>query len=84
MKLATSFISSTRRIFTKLLSVSESLIKIKVRLHQPLFLILLTSAVICKQRLLYGNEILRYLQNCKCYKVEQDIFRSPYEDLQGS
>ena len=52
MKLATFFISSTRRIFTKLLSISESSIKIKVSSNWALFLFLLTSAVICKQRLL--------------------------------
>ena len=51
MKLATIFISSTRCIVTKRSSVSESLIKIKVRSHGAHFLILLTSAVICKQRL---------------------------------
>ena len=33
MKLATFFISSTRRIFIKLLSVSESSIKTKVKSH---------------------------------------------------
>ena len=36
----------TRRIFKKLLGVSESLIKIKVGSHWTLFVILLTSAVI--------------------------------------
>ena len=55
MKLETFFILSTRHIFRKLLSVSEISIKIQVRSHQTLFLILLTSAVICKQKLLYGN-----------------------------
>ena len=38
MKLAAFFISSTKRIFTKLLKVSESLIKIKFRSHLALFL----------------------------------------------
>ena len=55
------FISSTRRIFTKLLAVSESSIKMKVRSHWTLFVILLTSAVICKQKRLPGNEIAHYL-----------------------
>ena len=75
MKLATFFISSTRRIFTKLLSVSESSTKIKVRSHRTLFVILLTSVVICKQIHLHGNEIVEYLQNCACYNVGQDHFR---------
>ena len=74
MKLATFFISST-----------ESSIKINFRSHGTRFLILLTSAVICKQKLLYGNKIVQYLQNCKCYNVEQDHFlEDPYEDLQVS
>ena len=38
MKLAEFFISSTKRIFTKLLKVSESSIKIKVGSHLPFFL----------------------------------------------
>ena len=48
MKLATFFISITRRIFTKLLAISESSVKIKVRLHWTFVVILLTSAVICE------------------------------------
>ena len=50
VKLATFFISSTKRLFTKVLAVSKSSIKIKVRLHWTLIIILLTSAVICKER----------------------------------
>ena len=37
--------------------------------------ILLTSAVISRQRLLYGNEVAQYLQNCKYYNIGQDHFR---------
>ena len=33
------------------------------------------SALICKQRPLYGNEVMQYLQNCKCYDVDQDHIR---------
>lgn len=33
-----------------------------------------TSTVIWKQRLLCGNQILRYFQNNKCYDVERDYF----------
>ena len=65
--------SSTRRIFKRLLGVSESSIKIKVRLQWALFVTLL----ICKERLLHGNEIVQYLQNYKCYNVNQDHFRKP-------
>ena len=77
MRLETFLISSTKLIFTKLINVSGSLIKIKARLQWAHFLILLTSRVICKQQFLYENEIVQYLQNCKCYNVEQDHFRKP-------
>ena len=63
MKLATFFMSSTRRIFTKLLGVSKSSVKIKIRLRWTLIIILLTSAVICKERLLHRDEVVQYLQN---------------------
>ena len=62
MKLATFFISSTVGIFTKLLGVSESSIKIKVRLRWTLFVILFISAVTCKHRRLHGSEIVEHLQ----------------------
>ena len=77
MKIATFFVSSSRRIFTKLLSVSESSIKIEFRSHHTLFLILLTPAVTCKERLFYGNNTVQHVQNCQCYNVEQDHYRKP-------
>ena len=52
MKLAMFFTSSARRIFIKLLSVSESSEKLKVRSHYALFLILLFL------RLLHTNEFV--------------------------
>ena len=67
MRPAMFFTLSIRHILTKLLAVPESLIKIKVRSPRTLFIIPLTSAVICKQRLLHGNEIVQHLQNCKCF-----------------
>ena len=75
MKLTTFFISAAWQVLTKLLAVYESPIKLKVRLHWALLVTLLISAVICKQRLLYGNEIVQYLQNSKCYKISKDHFR---------
>ena len=78
MKISTFFISSARGIFTKLLAVSESSMKIKVRFHWTRFMILLTSAVIWKQILLQGNEIVQYLQNSKYYNVGQEHFRKPF------
>ena len=47
----------------------------KARSHGPLFLNVLTLAVICKQRLLYGNKIVQCLQSCKCYNFDKDHFR---------
>ena len=79
MKLAMLFISTTRRIFTKLLDVSESSIKIKVRSDQTLFVILLTSAVICNQRLLDRNEIVQYLHNSKLITLAKIILESLYK-----
>ena len=77
MKLATFFISSNKLIFIKLFGVSESSITIKVTSHGSLFIILLTSAVICKQIFLYGKGIVQFFQNCKYYNVGQDHFREP-------
>ena len=57
------FVSRTRHIFTKLSIDSESSIKIKIMPHWTLLVILLTSAVTRKQRLLHANEIVQYLQN---------------------
>ena len=45
MKLTTLFNLSTRRVLAKLLVVPKSPIKIKVRLHGTLFVILVISAV---------------------------------------
>ena len=45
----------------------------KVRLHLTLFIILLTLALICKQRLLNRSEIVQYLQNC----ILETILESP-------
>ena len=79
MKRLTFFISSTICIFTKLLDVSESSIKIKVRSHGALSVIWFTSTVICKKTLLHRNEIVYYLQNCKYYSVVQDHLRKPLQ-----
>ena len=63
--------------FTKILAVAESSIKIKVRLHWTLFVILLTSTVICKQRLLHENEIIAKLIDARCTSKFQGHFRKP-------
>ena len=71
------FIQAARRNFTKLLAVSEISTEIKSRLYWTRSVILLTSPFTCKQRLLHGNVIEYYLQNCKCCNVGQDPFRNP-------
>ena len=63
MKLTTFFISKTKQIYAKTLTVPESTFKIKAILPWILSEILPPSAVICKQRFLNGNEIVQYLQN---------------------
>ena len=84
MNLATFFVSWSWRILKKLLAVSESSVKIKVRLPWTFFVIFLTSAVICKQRILHGNEIAQYLQNYNVITLAQIILKSPYTVLQES
>ena len=83
MKLATFFISSTKFIFTKLLSVSERLIKIKVRSHWALFLILLPSAVIYKDFCM-ETRFCNIFKTANAITLSKTILESPYEDLQGS
>ena len=50
---------------------SKRTFKIKVRLPWTTFEILLTSAIICIQRVLHGNEIVQYLQNYKRHEFDQ-------------
>ena len=76
MKL-TFYISRTKQIYAKTLTVSES--KFKAMSPSVLFEILLTSAVICKERILHKNEIVQYLQNYKHQDVNQDDFRKPFQ-----
>ena len=65
MKLTTFFISRTKQIYAKTLTISENTFKIKTMSPWALLEILLTSAIICKQRFLHENEIVQYLKNCK-------------------
>ena len=58
---------------------SERTFKIKVRLRWTAFEILLTSAIICIQRVLHGNEIVRYLQNYKCHESGKGHSRKPLQ-----
>ena len=77
MKLTTFFISRTKQIYAKTLTVSERAFKIKVMSAWTLFELFLTSAVICKIILLHENEIVQYLQNCKYQDINKGYFRKP-------
>ena len=50
---------------------SQRIFKIKVTPPWTVFIILLTSAVICVERVLDRKEIAQYLQNYKRYEVDQ-------------
>ena len=75
MNLTTYFISKTKQIYTKTFNVSESTFKIKAMLLGSLFEILITSAVICKERLLQEDKIVQYFENYKSQDVNQGYFR---------
>ena len=58
MKLTKFFISKTKQIYAIALTVPESAFEIKAMLPWILSKVLVTSAVICKQRFSHENEIL--------------------------
>ena len=58
LKSATLFISTNTNVYTKLLTSSESLVKVKFRLTETFLVIFLTSAVISKHLLFHENTIL--------------------------
>ena len=62
--------------------VSERNFKAEAMSPWALSEILLTSAVICKQRLQHENESVQYLQNYKYQDGNQGHFRNPYKLLQ--
>ena len=79
MRLAAFPISITRLISTKLLAVSETSIKIKVRSHGgTLCNFAYLSTGVCKQRLFNGNETVNAIILVKA------ILESPYKVLQSS
>ena len=67
LKLTTFFVSTARDNYTKLS-------RLAVRSRMTFLIILLTSVVVCKQRLLHGNIITQYFQNCKYYGIYRDHF----------
>ena len=56
---------------------SKRTFKIKVRLPWTTFEILFTSAIICIQRVLHGNEVVQYIQNYKRHKSGKGHTRKP-------
>ena len=66
-------------IYTKLFIQSESLVKIKVMSLQLFFVLLVTWAFICKQRLLHGKEIV--LNNI--FKTTNDVMKLTDPILKG-
>ena len=69
------FISRAKQIYTKTFTIFQKTLKIKTMSRRTLFKVLLTSAVIYKQRIWLENEIVQYLQNYRCKDVNQGNFR---------
>ena len=74
MKLTTFFISKAKQIYAKILTVPENKLEIKAMLTWILFKILLTLAVISKQKFLHEKETVQYLQNYKYQDINQGHF----------
>ena len=56
---------------------SQRRFEIKVKLDWTALEVLLTSAIICIQRVLYENEIVQYFQNYKCHESGKGHSRKP-------
>ena len=54
---------------------SERTFKIKVRLRWTVFEVWSTSAIMCIERVLHGNEVVEYLQNYKSHEFDQSHSR---------
>ena len=78
LELTTFIISTLRDIYTKLLTFSKRSAKEKVISRWVILVILLTSAVICKQRLVHGNDTVKYFQHYKWCDVDRDHFRKRF------
>ena len=69
------FILGAEQIYAKTLTIFQKTLKIKAMSRWTLFKVLLTSAVIYKQKIWLENEIVQYLQNYRCKDVHQGNFR---------
>ena len=84
-KLTTFFIPATGDIYTKLLTFAESSRKIKVTLLWTLFVILLTSAVVYKQRLFCIEKRFCYVfKTTNAMTLTETILENNYKVLQRS
>ena len=79
MKISTFFLARTIKSLVKWILDSERTFKVKVRFHWTVFEILLTSAIICIQRVLHGNEIAQYLQNYDRHESGKGHSRTPLQ-----
>ena len=84
MKLTTFSVARTNDNLTKLITDSETCIKINVRSRWTLSLKLVTSAIIYKLRFLHGNETVQYLKNYKGSHLDQYHYRKPFKVLLDS
>ena len=79
MKLAMFFISSTKRIFTKLLSFSKSSVKIKVRSHGALFLILFQQ-LFANNDFCMETRLWNIFKTANAMTLTKTILESPYNN----
>ena len=81
MKLTTFFFQELSRFTQKILTVSESTFKINTTSPLALFKILLTSAVICKQRFFTKTRLCNILKTTNSKTLIKATF-NPYKFLQ--
>ena len=84
LTLTICFISATRDIYTKLLIFSESPVKIEVSSARTFFVILLTSAVICKQRFWMETKLCNIFKTTNTITVTETVIKSTYKVLDSS
>ena len=80
MKLRTFFVSRTKQVYGKTLSVSESTFKVKVMSLWHLMNFCLRSSYL-QTKIFHKNQIVQYLKNYKYQDVNQSHFRKPLQAL---
>ena len=84
IKLTIFFILTTGDLYIKQSTFSECSLKIKVWWPWMFFVVLVTSAVICKQNLLHGNWFFNIFKTTNPMMVVENMSESTYEVLQIS